>query len=116
MEQKGINMRDLKEGDFVKVRKGGEWFNREGFVIKIVWAKRSAQISVAIGLDEVVFTQKDLWVLSGPVAKPVSPRMPEILSMADVAAMDDEDIPEDTKSDDGSKASSSAAHSRSTDR
>ena len=109
-------MRDLKEGDFVKVRKGGEWFNREGFVIKIVWAKRSAQILVAIGLDEVTFTQKDLWVLSGAGPKPVSSRMPEMLSMADVAAMDDEDIPEDTKSDDGSKASSSAAHSKSTDR
>ena len=109
-------MRDLKEGDFVKVRKGGEWFNREGFVNKIVWAKRSAQITVAIGLDEVVFTQKDLWVLSGAVPKPVSPRMPEILSMADAAAMEEEDIPEDSKSDEGSKASSSTAQSRMTDR
>ena len=54
--------------------------------------------------------------MSGAGPKPVSSRMPEILSMADVAAMDDEDIPEDTKSDDGSKASSSAAHSKSTDR
>jgi hypothetical protein len=37
--------------------------------------------------------------------------MPEILSMADAAAMDEEDIPEDSKSDDGSKASSSTAQS-----
>ena len=60
MEQKGINLRDLKEGDFVKVRKAGEWFNREGFVLKIVWAKRSAQITVAIGIDEAINASKGL--------------------------------------------------------
>ena len=109
-------MRDLAEGDYVKVKRTGEWFGREGFVIKIVWAKRSAQISVAIGIEEVVFTQKDLWVLSGAAPKPVSPRMPEILSMGDAAAMDEEDIPEDTQSDEGSKASSSTAQSKMTDR
>ena len=109
-------MRDLKVGDFVKVRRTGEWFNREGLVINIVWTKRIAQISVAIGIDEVVFTQKDLWVLTGPVTKPRSPQMPEILSMADVAAMDEEDIPQYTKSDEGSIASSSTAQSMMTDR
>jgi len=116
MEQKGINMRDLKVGDFVKVRKTGEWFNREGFVTTIVWAKRSAQITVAIGIEEVVFSQKDLWVLSGAGPKPVAARMPVILSMAEAASMAEEDIPEDSKSDDGSKASSSTAQSKMTDR
>jgi hypothetical protein len=116
MEQKGINLRGLKEGDFVKVRKTGEWFNREGFVIKIIWAKRSTQIVVAIGIEEAVSALKDLWALSGPVTKPASLRMPEILCMADAAAMDEEDIPEDAKSDEGSKASSSSAQSKSTDR
>ena len=109
-------MRDLAEGDYVKVKRTGEWFGREGFVIKIVWAKRSAQISVALGIEEVVFSQKDLWVMKAPVTKPRSPQMPEILSMADAAAMDEEDIPEDTQSDEGSKASSSTAQSKMTDR
>ena len=45
-------------GDFVKVRKTGEWLNWEGFVKEIVWAKRSAQITVTIGIEEVVFSQK----------------------------------------------------------
>ena len=109
-------MRDLIEGDYVKVRQTGEWFNRKGFVIKIVWAKRNAQITMAIGVDEVVFAQKDLWVLDGAVPKPASYQMPEISSMADAATMDEEDIPEDAKSDDGSKASSSTAQSKLTDR
>ncbi len=116
MEQKGINLRDLKEGAYVKVRKSGKWFNREGFVIGILWARRNAQITVAIGSDQVVFAQKDLWVLDGAVPKPASVQMPEILSMADAAAMDEEDIPEDTQSDDGSKASSSTAQSKMSDR
>ena len=98
------------------MRKTGEWFNREGFVTTIVWAKRSAQITVAIGIDEVVFSQKDLWVLSGAGPKPVPVRMPTTLSLAEAAAIDEEDIPEESKSDDGSKASSSSAQSQMTER
>jgi len=71
---------------------------------------------VAIGSDQVVFAQKDLWVLDGAVPKPASVQMPEIFSMADAAAMDEEDIPEDIQSDDGSIASSSTARSNMTDR
>ena len=116
MEQKGINLRDLKEGAYVKVRKSGEWFNREGFVIGVLWFRRNAQITVAIGLDQVVFAQKDLWVLDGAVPKPASVQMSEIFSMADAAAMNEEDIPKNTLSDYGSKASSSTAQSKMSDR
>jgi hypothetical protein len=116
MAQKGINLRDLNVGDFVKVRKTGEWFNREGFITTIVWAKRGAQITVAIGIDEVVFSQKDLWVLSGAGPKPVPAQMPSILSMAEAAAMDEADIPLEDHDDEGSKASSSSAESKMTDR
>ena len=42
--------------------------------------------------------------------------MPMILSMAEAASMSEEDIPDDRKSDDGSKASSSTAQSVLTDR
>ena len=116
MAQKALNLRDLKVGDFVKVRRAGGYFNLVGTVTVIGFAKRNPPITVSFGDEVVIFQQKDLWLEKGPPPIVAMQDLPEILSMEEAAAMDEADIPFDLVSDDGSKASSSSVQSKMTDR
>ena len=115
MEQKGINLRDLNEGAHVKLRKSGGGSTGRGLLLALYGPNGMLKSLWRLGWTKLS-SLKRTWVLDGAVPKPASVQMPEIFSMADAAAMNGEDIPEDTQSDDGSKASSSTAQSKMSDR
>ena len=103
-------------GDFVKVRRAGGYFNLVGTVTVIGFAKRNPPITVSFGDEVEIFKQNDVWLEKGPLPIVGMVELPPILSTAEAAAMDEDDILFDLHSVDGSKGSSSTAQSQMTDR